>query len=233
MTPCAILLSDSEEGDSVEVNQVHVDDRGSVHQQVKVVMGGVPAVGMVDTGADLTIIGGSLFKQIAAVGRLHKRDFKTADKTPRNYDRQSFQLDGRLDLDVTFQDRTMKTPVYVKMDAPELLLLSEGVCRQLEIVTYHPEVKASKKTGVAVGECSVPVVRVQLVKSVNLPGRPFQGVVVEIDGPGDQLTGSLLFEPDSRLAVEHGVEVVDSVVSMIEENGHVKVMLTSQLGFPH
>ena len=34
----------------------------------------------------------------------------------------------------------MKTPVYIKADAPEQLLLGEGVCRQLEIVSYHPKV---------------------------------------------------------------------------------------------
>ena len=73
--PICYLLSDSEEEDSAEVSQVRVDDHGSVHQQVKVVVGGVPAVGMVDTGADVTIIGGSLFKQIAVVSRLHKKDF--------------------------------------------------------------------------------------------------------------------------------------------------------------
>ena len=43
----------------------------------------------------------------------------------------------------------------------------------------------------------------------------------------------MLLEPDNTLAVEHGVEVVDSVVSTIEENGHAKVMLANQLGFPH
>ena len=41
-------------------------------------------------------------------------------------------------LDITFLDRTIHTPVYVKMDSPEQLLLSEGVCRQLGIVSYHP-----------------------------------------------------------------------------------------------
>ena len=30
--------------------------------------------------------------------------------------------------------------MYIKMDAPESLLLSEGVCRQLGIVTYHPSI---------------------------------------------------------------------------------------------
>ena len=34
----------------------------------------------------------------------------------------------------------MVTPVYVKMDAHDQLLLSEGVCLQLDIVQYHPEV---------------------------------------------------------------------------------------------
>lgn len=38
----------------------------------------------------------------------------------------------------------MKTPVYVKMDTHEPLLLSEGVCRQMGIITYHPEVKPRK-----------------------------------------------------------------------------------------
>ena len=34
----------------------------------------------------------------------------------------------------------MNTPVYVKMDSPEPLLLAEGVCRQLKIISYHPDV---------------------------------------------------------------------------------------------
>ena len=44
-------------------------------------------------------------------------------------------------LDVSFDNRTMKTAMYVKMDAPEQLLLSEGICRQLGILTYHPDVQ--------------------------------------------------------------------------------------------
>ena len=45
-----------------------------------------------------------------------------------------------MDLDISFGDATMRTPVYIKMDAADQLLLSEGVCRQLGIVTYHDEV---------------------------------------------------------------------------------------------
>ena len=38
----------------------------------------------------------------------------------------------------------MHTAIYVKMDAFDDLLLSEGVCRQLGIVEYHPQVDANK-----------------------------------------------------------------------------------------
>ena len=34
----------------------------------------------------------------------------------------------------------MRTPVYVKMDSKEQVLLSEGICRHLGIVTYHEAV---------------------------------------------------------------------------------------------
>ena len=74
---------------------------------------GVPAVGLVDTGADITIMGSELFKKVAAVAGLKKRQFKPADKQPHTYDRHQFKLDGRLDLDVSFNDKTMHTPVYV------------------------------------------------------------------------------------------------------------------------
>ena len=61
---------------------------------------GVPAVGLVDTEADITIMGSELFKKVAAVAGVKKRQFKPADKQPRTYDRRQFKIDGRLDLDV-------------------------------------------------------------------------------------------------------------------------------------
>ncbi len=46
-----------------------------------------------------------------------------------------------MDLDISFDGKAMCTPVYIQADAQEQLLLSEGVCRQLEILQYHPEVE--------------------------------------------------------------------------------------------
>ncbi len=135
--PQQYLLPDSDEEGVTRVTEVRVMDKGSRPQYVKVEIGGVPLDGVVDTAADITIVGAEAFKRIAFVAKLRRRDFKPADKTPRTYDQKAFHLDGRVELDVTFQEHTMKTTVYVKMDAKEQLLLSEGVCRQLGIVSYH------------------------------------------------------------------------------------------------
>ena len=58
--------------------------------------------------------------------------------------------DGRLVLSIEFDRKSLTTPVYLKMDSPDGLFLSEGVCRQLGIINYHDEVrpvKDSKKDG--------------------------------------------------------------------------------------
>ena len=39
--------------------------------------------GVVDSGSDITILGGEMFKQVATVARLHKKDFEPPDKQPR------------------------------------------------------------------------------------------------------------------------------------------------------
>lgn len=102
---------------------------------------GIPAYGVLDSGADITIIGGELFKKVASGARLKKRNFKKADRVPHTYNQQPFKLDGRMDLEIAFDEKVMVTPVYIKMDAHDQLLLSEGVCRQLGILQYHPQVE--------------------------------------------------------------------------------------------
>ena len=38
----------------------------------------------------------------------------------------------------------MRTPVYVKLDAADQLLLGEGVCHKLRVITYHPSVSSKR-----------------------------------------------------------------------------------------
>ena len=109
--PLDLLYSSSEDSD---IRMVRVSDQGSHSKCLKVQVQGVPAYGIIDSGADFTIMGGKL---VAAAARLEWRDFKKADKTPRTYDRKPFTLKGRMDLDVSLGGVTMQTPVYIKMDA--------------------------------------------------------------------------------------------------------------------
>jgi len=88
---------DKEAEDDARVRQIRVKDSGSVTQCVKLCLQGVPVYRIIDSGADITIIGGQLFKCVALVASLKKKDF---DKTPRAYDHKPFTLDGKIDLDI-------------------------------------------------------------------------------------------------------------------------------------
>ncbi len=149
------------------MNTIQLEDSGSVP---KCVPQGVPVI---DTGADLSIMGGELFKTVAVAAKVRKKDLHKADKTPKTYDGKTFKLHGRLDLAIEFVSKILTTPVYLKMDSPERLLLSEGVCRQLGIVQYHQDVRPVSKGRLD----SVPQVTVALVKSINL--LPHQSIVAQ------------------------------------------------------
>ena len=187
---------------------VTVTDKGSKTHKAHVVVQGVPAQGVIDTGAEITIMGGDLFRQVAAASKLKKSQFKAPDKTPRTYNQQTFHLDGRIAMDISFGDRTMNTTVYVKMDAPEQLLLGEGVCRQLGIVSYHKDVTPSTESGAQVPQssASVPIVRVQLMSSLTIP--PWTSVQVPVKLTEDWMSEeTLMLEPDPD-TVQDGVQAL-------------------------
>ena len=195
-------------------------------------MQGVLLQGVVDTGSDLTIMSKEAFKRVATVAKLRKRDFHLADKKAYSYDGKPFTLDGWLQLDLMFGEYSMSTPVYVKMDADNPLLLSEIVCRQLGIVIYHPSVRECQRPeGTALPEkddasqsktdeedkAKVPTVRVKLLNSACLlPNRctPVQ-VVVEGDSEGD-----LLADIRGETALIH-----------LDENGTAHILLCESIGF--
>ena len=90
---------------------VCVKDKGSQPKKVTVDVAGVhvPALGLVDTGADIIIMGPELFKKITSVAGITKKQFKAADKIPFTYDRRQFQLDGYSNLDITFDQQIIHT----------------------------------------------------------------------------------------------------------------------------
>ena len=71
-----MLFSSEEEESASNARLVRVRDRGSHPQCVRVKIHCVPVEGIIDSGADITIIGGGLFRKVAAVARLKKRDLQ-------------------------------------------------------------------------------------------------------------------------------------------------------------
>ena len=69
--PLQYLLSGSDDEDPT-VGVIHVTDEGSKCQCVKVVVGGASLLGIVDSGADITIMESTAFKQVASVAWLKK-----------------------------------------------------------------------------------------------------------------------------------------------------------------
>ena len=70
--------------------------------------------------------------------RLEESSLKLADLKACTYDQKLITLDGQ----ISFGERVICTTVYVKLVAPGKLLLSEAVCCQLGIVSYHPSVQS-------------------------------------------------------------------------------------------
>ena len=88
-----ILLSDSEDD---TVWQIKIADQGSEARSIRLEIQGVPARGIIDTAADITIMGGKLFKEVASVARLRKRDFRPAEKIPHTYNSTTDNLSASM-----------------------------------------------------------------------------------------------------------------------------------------
>ena len=67
-----------------------------------------------------------------------------------------------MDLEISFDGKVLRTPVYIKMDAHDQLLLTEGVCSQLGIVEYHKDVWPGTKI-------NMEAIKVRELKAKEMP----------------------------------------------------------------
>ena len=115
----------------------------------------------------------------------------------------------------------MHTLVYVKMDAPDPLLLLEGVCHYLGIVKYHPKVGADPPSSSP--DDHIPIVRVKLIHSVRIP--PMKSTVQLVgERPAH---GLALLEP---LCKDDFPQFASSLVK-IDERGYCNMLITNPTGF--
>ena len=63
------------------------------------------------------------------------------DQKANTYDQKPITMGGHIDLKISFGKTTLCTSVYIKLIAPDALLLSEAVCCTLGVVSYHPSVQ--------------------------------------------------------------------------------------------
>ena len=116
------------------------------------------------------------------------------------------------------------------MDAVDQLLLSEGVCQQLGIITYHPAIQSLKANkGAKLEDAIVPSIRVRLVWSVKLLPGTSAIVPAKLHGPTGESGKCLLVEGDGNLEGETGLTVEDAIVPAPKE-GIVHLVLANLSG---
>ena len=85
VSPLSLLFSESE--DEGDVKRVTVTDHGRCPQFAR-----VDVQGVIDTAADVTIMGGKLFALVASSARHRKKDFKPPDRVPRTLTTARFSI---------------------------------------------------------------------------------------------------------------------------------------------
>ena len=118
------------------------------------------------------------------------------------------------------------------MNPPDGLLLSEGVCRQLGIISYHPEVhplreaKNQTNTESSATESKVPLVKVSLVRTVNL--LPHQSIIAQVQC--SERSATCLVEPTQCLEQETGVQVEATLIET-DSDGIANLVLSNSNGY--
>ena len=134
---------------------------------IEVQIEGVPIRGIVDTSSDITIITGPAFREIVNISKVPKRkQFKPAKRKAYTYGHHPLSLDGQIDLHIKFGKKCICETVYIKLDAPDTLLLSENVCCKLDIASYHPDVQPVDQ-GRPKGKKKKT--KIKLIQTVRLP----------------------------------------------------------------
>ena len=80
-----------------------------------------------------------MFKTVIAKTGL-KKEFKTVNKGAFTQNKQPI-VSGSQILASAMKINNLQYYLYVKMEEPNLLLLSEAVCKQLGVIHYYPSVK--------------------------------------------------------------------------------------------
>ena len=85
---------------------------------------GVSTISLLDTGSDIIIMRGDQFYNMVKEAHLNVHHLKPTEQT---YDQKPITLGSHIDVKIAFGGKTIVSMVFVKLVAPDKLLLSENV----------------------------------------------------------------------------------------------------------
>ena len=124
---------------------------------------------------------------------------------------------------------------HLAKDCKAISKESEGVCRQLGIVSYHPQVEEWKGRQKQAGtrtknRIKVPTILVKLINSVSLLPRQDRCVEVQVEGMNGL---PVLFEPHQLAEDWQDNWTAESMLIQPNETGIAQVVLTNPSEFTH
>ena len=187
---------------------------------------GGPEYGLIDSCADISIIGGSLFKR-TTVAKLRKQDFQKVDRTLRTYDQKPFSLDGRIDL---FADKRCEPPSTSKWTLTISCFCRRASAGSLGLLrrTVGEVAKVARRRKLLPNLKKRPLpqqVRVSLVQSEHFLPHQSRMVEVKTDSTRIHDGGCVLFEPTS----EDGVAVMEPALIPTTDVTPVRVMVSNPI----
>jgi len=179
----------------------------------QVEIAGIPMETVVDPGSSATLLYFELFKSIGKQAQIPPDALKFPDIILRDYSQRPIPIGARVDLSITWQGKTVTTPVYLRSDlgmTGEPCLLGTNVVIPLGMMVPAPGVQPRDVPPKAEGV-------VQLLQPHRVPSQCAKLVEAEF-GLSGQPSRLLWFKPDAMIRETMGLEMEESVVSHKDGN---------------
>ena len=116
-------------------------------------------------------------------------------------------MDAQIDVTISFESHYIRTTIYVKLQAPDQVLLSESVCRELGIVSLVHSVESEVMEGSDLrqensnNKSENTTAKIKMIPTVRIPANHPAVVPIQVFDKTDEIdeTGLLLLEPNPVL----------------------------------
>ena len=158
---------------------------------VTLTVSGSPVEALVDPGSSASIMSYALFEKIGPRAGIQAGDLRPADAVLRTYSRNQIAISGQVDLEFTWKEKTIASPVYLRADKEdgEPLLLGTNIIFPLGLIQPAPGVEARVSKAKSGGGGTV-----RLVKAERIPQESGMLVKAQLEGVQGKV-GPVVVEP--------------------------------------